>query len=178
MYAAVPRITPSCVPGAVIVGDTERFVLAGRPAFDDVIVFAPSATGPLHRVTAAGGASTPVTELTVSAGEINHRSPSFLPDGRHFKFMVQGAENTQGIHVGSLDAQSHTLLLTSASSGAYSAPGYLLFVRERTLMAQPLDIETIALKGEAAPIAENVGLYNTYTSAFSVSDNGIVAHSV
>lgn len=116
---------------------------------DGVIVFAPTATGPLHRVAAAGGTSTPLTALDASNGEISHRTPSFLPDGRRFLFMVQGAEDKQGIHVGSLDAEGHTLLLKATSSGAYAAPGYLLFVRERALMAQRCDAETLALTGDA-----------------------------
>jgi hypothetical protein len=36
-----------------------------------------------------------------SAGEIYHRNPTFLPDGRRFLFVVQGADNTNGIHIGS-----------------------------------------------------------------------------
>jgi Tol biopolymer transport system component len=143
---------------------------------NDVIVFAPAATGPLHRVAASGGMSTPVTELDNQHEELNHRDPSFLPDGRHFLFMVQGGD-TRGIQIGSLDAPNHRQLLNTASSGSYAAPGYLLFVRERTLMAQRLDVDTIQLTGEAAPIAENVGTYNAYSSAFSVSDNGVVAYS-
>ncbi len=93
---------------------------------DGVIVFAPTASGPLHRVASSGGTSTPLTMLDVANGEISHRNPAFLPDGRHFVFMVQAAEDKQGIHVGSLDAPGHSLLLNTASSGAYAAPGYLL----------------------------------------------------
>ncbi|MGH9253275.1 MAG: hypothetical protein ACRD3C_01760 [Vicinamibacterales bacterium] len=142
---------------------------------DGVIVFAPTATGPLHRVAAAGGTSTPLTALDASNGEVNHRSPSFLPDGRRFLFMVLGAEDKQGIHVGSLDAASHRLLVNATSSGAYGAPGYLLFSREQALMAQRLDVETLALTGAAFPIAEQVGIYNTASSTFSVSDDGVLA---
>jgi eukaryotic-like serine/threonine-protein kinase len=142
-----------------------------------VIVFAPTASGPLHRVASSGGTSTPLTMLDVANGETSHRNPVFLPDGRHFVFMVQAAEDKQGIHVGSLDAPGHSLLLNTASSGAYAAPGYLLFVRERTLVAQRFDAEHLELTGEAFPIAEPAGLYNTFSSTFSVSRNGVLAHT-
>jgi Tol biopolymer transport system component len=69
------------------------------------------------------------------------------------------------------------LLLNSASSGAYAARGYLLFVRERTLVAQRLDVENLELTGEGFPIAEAVGVYNAVSSTFSVSDNGVLAHT-
>jgi Tol biopolymer transport system component len=144
---------------------------------DDVIVFAPATLGPLHRVAAAGGTSTPLTTLDASSGENSHRSPSFLPDGRRFLFMVQGTEDKQGIYVASLDDARHTLLLRTTSSGAYAAPGYLLFLREVTLMAQRIDIESLALTGQAFPIAEQVGAQNINSSTFSVSDNGVLAHS-
>jgi Tol biopolymer transport system component len=46
--------------------------------------------------------------------------------------------------------------------------GYLLFVREGSLMAQPFDHRHLALAGEAVPIAE--GRY------FSVSESGVLAY--
>jgi Tol biopolymer transport system component len=143
---------------------------------DDVIIFAPAANGPLYRVSASGGTPTPATSLDTAAGEVYHRGPNFLPDGRHFLFMVQGPENTQGIHVGALDEPTHKLLVRSDTSGVYAPPGYLLFVRERrTLVAQRLDMERLELTGDISPVAEPVGLYNA-VSALSISDNGVLAH--
>jgi len=141
---------------------------------DGVIVFA-TAMGPLRRVAAAGGPSTPVT--AVDNGEINHRTPSFLPDGRRFVFTVQGGESQSGIYVGSIDTPGHTRLLNTTSSGTFAEPGYLLFLRDGTLMAQRLDIETLGVVGEAFPIAERVGVYNNFSSVFSVSRTGVLAYA-
>jgi dipeptidyl aminopeptidase/acylaminoacyl peptidase len=55
--------------------------------------------------------------------------------------------------------------------------GYLLFVRERTLMAQPFDNSRMELKGQAAPVAEQVsyeGAGAIYV-AFSASANDVLA---
>jgi Tol biopolymer transport system component len=144
---------------------------------DGVIVFAPTAAGPLSRVASAGGIPKPVTTLDVSNGEVYHRSPSFLPDGRRFLFLVQGSETSNGIHVGSLDSEGHRLVLNATSSGVFIAAGYLLFVRERTLMAQRLDVGTLALTGDAFPVAESVGLYSAVSATFSVSANGVLAYT-
>jgi serine/threonine protein kinase/Tol biopolymer transport system component len=145
---------------------------------DGVIVFAQSATGPLYRVAASGGTSTLATMLDTSGGEIYHRSPSFLPDGRHFVFMVQGSENSSGIHIGSLEEGGHRLLVkTISSSGTYAVPGYLLFMRDRTLVAQRFDTERLTLTGEIVPIAQPVGVYNASAATFSVSDTGVLAYS-
>ena len=111
----------------------------------------------------------------VDNGEINHRTPSFLPDGRRFVFTVQGAEGQSGICVGSLDTPGHTQLLNTTSSGTFAEPGYLLFLRDGTLMAQRLDIETLGFVGEAFPIADRVGVYNNFSSVFSVSRTGVIA---
>ncbi|HET9235210.1 MAG TPA: protein kinase, partial [Candidatus Eisenbacteria bacterium] len=55
---------------------------------DGTIVFCPAAEGPLYRVSAAGGTPTPVTTLETAAHETGHRWPWFLPDGKHFIYVV------------------------------------------------------------------------------------------
>jgi hypothetical protein len=142
---------------------------------DGVIVFAPSNTGPLSRVSSSGGTATPLTAF--ERGEISHRNPTFLPDGRRFLFFVQGREDIQGIYAGSLGSKDRTLLLRGNSSGTYAPPGHLLFVRERTLMAQRLDVQILELAGEALPVAEPVGFYVGMTATFSASDNGVLAYA-
>ncbi|HYT32814.1 MAG TPA: protein kinase, partial [Thermoanaerobaculia bacterium] len=60
---------------------------AGRGAAwsrDGVIVFTPTQAEALYRIPAGGGAVTPATTLDTSRGELSHRWPSFLPDGRRF----------------------------------------------------------------------------------------------
>ena len=50
----------------------------------------------------------------------------------------------------------------------YAAPGYLLFRRESTLMAQPFDLDTLSVRGEAVAVAENIGrsfVANTYQAS-------------
>lgn len=143
-----------------------------------MIIFAPDLSGPLHRVSASGGASTPVTTLDASAGEIAHRLPSFLPDGRRFLFFVVVGGEKQGIYVGSLENTDRRLLLNGLSAGTFANPGYMLFVKERSLMAQALDLANLQLAGEAFPIAESVGIYaaGLASGTFSVSDNGALVY--
>ena len=54
----------------------------------DEVILLGNATGPLLRVSAAGGQPVPATSLDASANETSHRWPSFLPDGRHFLFVT------------------------------------------------------------------------------------------
>src|SRR4030095_9557509 len=111
----------------------------------------------LHRVSAAGGTPERLTTLDASRGELSHFHPRFLPDGRHFLYLVVSSQpENAGIRVGSLDSSETKLLVNTDVSGAYAPPGYLLFLRDRTLMAQQFDADRLALAGEPVPVADDV----------------------
>ena len=153
---------------------------------DGVIVFARGA-GALQRVTAEGGTPEPVTSLDASRQENVHMTPRFLPDGRHFLYLVRSAQRGHsGIYAGSLDAkpeaQPRQRLLETDTQAEYApgrsgGPGYLLFLRETTLMAQPFDAGSLRLSGSAVPVAEQVGSMPTGAfGVFSASTNGTLVH--
>ena len=141
-----------------------------------VIVFA--ADNGLSRVGEAGG--TPALLTRVELG--THRWPWFLPDGRHFLYLsARGPSN--GIHLASLDSEEDKRLVTDESNPAYRPPsagdhfGFLLFVRERTLMAQPVDPNSLEAHGELFPVAEQVSRGYDYGSRlYSVSENGVLVY--
>ena len=143
---------------------------------DNIILFTPMNRAPLYRVTATGGTPEPVTSLDASRNENSHRWPQFLPDGRHFLFTARSdvTKNT-GIYLGSLDSQERQWVLEAQSSGRYVPPGYLLFAKERTLLAQPFDVSSRQLSGEPVSIAAGI-LHNTIGAgaAFSTSADGNV----
>jgi hypothetical protein len=129
---------------------------------------------PIQRVPAVGGALVDVTKKIDGQSRLQ---PQFLPDGKHFLYYVTGVSaEANGIYLASLedDAQTKRLLPDSTvaryvPSGMPGRSGYLLFVRETTLMAQPFDADTVTLKGQMFPVAEPVG-------RFSVSQNGALAY--
>jgi Tol biopolymer transport system component len=114
-----------------------------------------------------------VTKATGGA----HRNPSFLPDGRRFLMAASGSES--GIYLGSLDGKGDgkeplRRLLGDSSSAKYFN-GHLLFVRDHTLMAQPVDPKTMEFKGDLFPVAERVSSSRNPTDRlFSISENGIL----
>jgi hypothetical protein len=80
--------------------------------------------------------------------------------------------------VGSLDSKEHKLLENSTLAARYAPPGYLLYVRGNTLVAQRFDLDRLALVGDAFPIAEiGVTQGSGLAISFSVSQNGVLAYS-
>jgi Tol biopolymer transport system component len=141
---------------------------------DGVIVFA-LGNGPLMRVSASGGTPTPVTALDESKQEASHRHPWFLPDGNHFLYTAASSSADNSIYVGSLDGRTKALVTNSDAQAAY-ADGYVLFVRESTLLAQRFDAARLEKSGDPVVVSRDVA--NSPSSAigdFSVSTTGVLA---
>jgi serine/threonine protein kinase len=141
---------------------------------DDVIVFAPGTTSRLMRVSASGGAVTPV--LPLQSRQYSHSDPYFLPDGFRFLFRAQGDPDGTGIYIGALDGSVSRLLTPSGGDARYLATGWLLWVRAGALVAQRLDLAHSALTGELLTLAPGVSTDVWRHSAVSVSSKGEVAY--
>ena len=88
-----------------------------------MIVFSPSGGGfPIQRVPAAGGVPVDVTRIKGIS-----RFPVFLPDGRHFLYLVTGVPEQNGVYLGSLDGKEDRRVLADESS--------VLFVAKRLLLS-------------------------------------------
>jgi eukaryotic-like serine/threonine-protein kinase len=133
---------------------------------DGVILFA-GAPGPLYRVPDAGGVPQAVTKL--AAGERDHTEPAFLPDGRRFLYVVSGER--PGVYAASLDVPETTGIVVDAAMAIYADPGYLLFTRGQTLLAQRFDPQRLQLRDKPVPLVEGV-----FWDRFSVSRNGVLAY--
>jgi serine/threonine protein kinase len=148
---------------------------------DDVIVLG-RISSPLFRVSAAGGRVTPLTALDETRQEVGHFAPWFLPDGRHFLYSALSADpEKRALYVADLASKARKQVMTDSSRTIYVSPGYLLFARDRTLMAQPFDAGKREVTGEAAPVAEQadssyagVGVAMGY---FSASQNGVLVYT-
>ncbi len=131
--------------------------------------------GPIYRVAASGGQPAPVT--TLATGEIAHVFPHFLPGGRRFLY---SAGNTREIRVASLDSKETRALVKLLSQAAYAPapggmPGYLLYIRDRALVAHPFDPDSGSLSGESLLVASNVGSDVFAGAQFSASPGGVLA---
>jgi serine/threonine protein kinase/Tol biopolymer transport system component len=147
---------------------------------DGVIIYTPNGGTCLYRVSVSDGQPSPLTTLDLSRGETTHRWPQFLPDGHSFLYFTGSTKpEARGVYVGSLDSMETKRLLSADSTAVYASPGYLLFLRESTLMAQSFDARELKLAGEPASIAERVGLGSDAASSFAfltASGNGVLAY--
>ena len=147
---------------------------------DGVIVFTPDARlgGGLYRVSVPGGTPVLISSPDQSRGEDSHRYPMFLPDGKHFLYMTpsfSGQKGVDAIFVGSLDSNEKHFVVEADANAAYAAPGYLVFYRDKTLLAQPFDPKRFSVAGEPTTILTDVqNLLPVKWAVFGVSDTSLL----
>jgi eukaryotic-like serine/threonine-protein kinase len=124
---------------------------------DDVILFSPLFNSGLHMVPANGGTAVAVTKVDTAAGETSHRFPQFLADGRRFLYLSRRRESGARTMLGSLDGGEAAVVLDSPAN-ALLAGGHLLYLRDRTLLAQPFDEKSGTLTGSPYPLADPLRL--------------------
>jgi len=122
------------------------------------ILFSPSPLSPIMRISENGGRVTTVTVLDSTRKETSHRHPSFLSDGEHFVFTALPV-TPEGwtVYLGSLHSRAVRRLGFATSAATWVAPGYLLFDRDRQLVARRLDPRRFELTGDVIPLADDVG---------------------
>jgi Tol biopolymer transport system component len=143
-----------------------------------VIVFNNGLGTGLWRVNAAGGAPQAVTEVDAAHGEGSHFFPSFLPDGKHYLFQIDGDRNVYGIYVGSLDTGERKKLFALdivSTPAVWSLPGYVFYsLNNNTLLARAFDSDRLELQGEPFRVADNVIITGPGNARFAVA-NGVLA---
>jgi eukaryotic-like serine/threonine-protein kinase len=142
--------------------------------------------GPLTGMNLVGdGGGTPKTVLKPdpSRQEASIGWPEFLPDGRHFLYIGRAETEKQTyVRLASLDDGRTESLVKNCSraqyvpTGSADGPGYLLYARDGSLLAQPFDDRRMRLVGDPVPTGLDVWQHTlSGTGSFSASDNGVLA---
>jgi Tol biopolymer transport system component/DNA-binding winged helix-turn-helix (wHTH) protein len=158
-------------------------VLAEAPAgrggtwnAEDVILFTPNSGGPIFQISALGEGQ-PEAVTAIDAG--SHRHPHFLPDGRHFLYVVTGTGASRGVFVGDLKKTEPPRRLPIVADAAveFAAPNHLLFVMQSALFGQRFDPATFTLAGDTVRIAEQITVDAAMNrAAISASGNGSIIY--
>jgi Tol biopolymer transport system component len=135
----------------------------------------------IYRVSDQGGEAAPVTSAEPQRGEVSKIWPHFLPDGRRFLYIDWAlGQPPRELRVGSLDSKEIRVVTRLDSRAEYvssGSSGYLLYVRDATLFAQPFDASSARLHGEPLLVAESVQyFYGPAHASFSVSQTGVLAY--
>jgi serine/threonine protein kinase len=141
---------------------------------DGTILFAPDYTKGLYKVAAGGG--TPSVVVAPDAPKITYCAfPKFLPDGKHFLYLAgSGDPAIGGTYYASLDGNEKRLLVRGDTAGIY-ASGFLLYLREGALIAQPFDPAQGQQKGPSHSVVEQVATGGAM-GMFDASENGILIY--
>jgi serine/threonine protein kinase len=130
-------------------------------------------------------------ELRLSDGNLQKgpvfqgmRWPQFLPGGDRLLYAIYDKERKQShAVVADYAGQKPVSLMQTDSRIQYAPPpragdpGYLLFIRGASLLAQSFDAQHLQLSGEPFPIARNVIYYGpNLSTSFSVSENGVLVY--
>ena len=143
---------------------------------EGIILFVPNFFAGIFRTSSAGGTPVEVTKPDPDRFESSHRWPVFLPDGRHFLYLAanfSGQFDKNEIFVGSLDSGEKRPIVGASSNVAYAEPGYLLYIRDKALVAQKFDARTYVLSGEARTISDEVQYFpQTDLALFDAAGKG------
>jgi len=160
--------------------------LADAPGFrgavwasDGSIYFVPDLYVPISRIPAAGGVPHPVTKIRAAEGELQHRWPDVLPDGKVLLYTVgHGADWDEATIVAErLDTGERRVLVRGGSSPRYLASGDLVYARGGSVYAVSFDPRSLETRGPEVEVARNVFLDPRGLAHMDVSRTGLLVTS-
>jgi Tol biopolymer transport system component/predicted Ser/Thr protein kinase len=134
----------------------------------------------LYQVSAAGGPATKVQLRAEDNKEIRWSAfPHFLPDGNRFLLVDFTVQDSLRLILGTMESPSEASARSLGpllSRVEYDPSGYILAVRENTLVAQRFDVSSASFQGEPIPFIENVANFAGAAARFSISRNGVLLY--
>ncbi len=143
---------------------------------DDTIIFSPTFTSELLKVSAAGGIPIPITSLNSDKGELSHRWPEILPDGKSVLFTINKGMDAEAKHIAvySLTSGKQSILVKDGTNAHYTDAGYLIYMRGGSLMAVPFDVAGLEITGSAVKVLDGVKFTGAGGGQYSLSKNGFL----
>jgi serine/threonine protein kinase len=137
------------------------------------ILFPTVPDAPVMRVPQDGGDAVPALPPPAKPLGGGQRFPQALPDGEHFLFYVR---ETRSVYLGRVGDPEPRRLFESDAAAVFAPPDRVLFVRERRLLEQTLDMPTLQPAGEPRQIAEGILVDSRGVAALSASVTGAILY--
>ena len=134
----------------------------------------------LQRVSSSGGEIQTLTTPDPHAGEVTHRWPQALGDGRVLYTAHSAVGNSYedaSLVMEAFPDGSRKVVHRGGYHGRYLPSGHLVFIHLGTLFAAPFDLEKMELTGPPVPVVEGVWAFSGSAGAqFSFSDTGTLVY--
>jgi serine/threonine-protein kinase len=141
----------------------------------DLLVYSPAAGAGLMAVTASGGDPRPLTTLDTAAGDVDHRWPQVLPDGKSVLFTVwRGSRQANRVALASLKT-GRVRELIGGSFGRYAAGELVYVAAQGGVRRVGLDPESGELRGRPVNVADSVEIHRDGSAEFALSETGTLA---
>ncbi len=150
------------------------------------IVFAPAPLGGLMKVSSSGGQPAQVTDAGANGSaysaaqaslSVTHRWPQFLPDGKAVLFLTMRSNATEGeLMKVDISTGKVTHIRRTPVNATYES-GYLISVKNSSLIAEPVKGDSLALAGDAHVLAETVATdADRWAGDFTVSGDRLLVY--
>ncbi|MEA2764185.1 MAG: eukaryotic-like serine/threonine-protein kinase [Gemmatimonadaceae bacterium] len=172
--------------GAPVVVTDSLVEVAGASWGPDGFIYADGlGRGSLVRVEAKPGAiPKPFTTLDTASGEIDHRWPEVLPNGKGVLFTVMfSGKNAPGksrfaVAVADIPSGNHRVIVDDAVYGRYAMAGDLLYVTtKRILMVVGFDQNSMAVTGGPTTLIEDMRTGSLGSPDLAISDQGTLVYA-
>jgi len=178
MAGKLNKISVSGGPVVPLVGEAGRFFSSAVWAEDGSIVWGHAIQGGMQRLPATGEPSR-LAEFKID--ELVHTPAQALPGGKVALFHVfkQPMPNpdTSTIETISFADGARKIVRTGGVSPRYLPSGHLIYVNKGTLFAIAFDLKTLATRGNAVPILNDIAFQaQTNETNLSLANNGALVY--
>ncbi|HMD13372.1 MAG TPA: protein kinase [Bacteroidota bacterium] len=126
----------------------------------------------IYRVSEDGGKQVPVTTLDSASGEISHRFPELLPDGKSILFTIKFNTITSfdeaAIAVFDTKSGVKKILIRGGTYARYVPTGHLVYARGSFIYAVPFDLEKLEVTGSPKQLFKG-GWMNPFSGEVSLA---------
>jgi Tol biopolymer transport system component len=166
--------------------DLGRWINGASWGLDNTIVFGAGEAFGLYRVSAEGGKPEILSVPDPKREEISHRLPFWLPDGKTviFTVMRHTIDRQPWLVLLRMDTREWRVLLQDGADARYIPTGYLVFIRQGTLMAVRFDLAKLEAVGQPVALVRNVSQgfstsdwFHTAAGQFGVSSTGSLVYA-
>jgi Tol biopolymer transport system component len=170
--------TVSLADGLIVtlVADADYYA-GGAWGTDDRITF--GRADALSQISATGGAVTPLTQLNRGKGELAHRWPTVVADGKIVLFTVVTGSARAAAHIEALTLATGTrqILVDPGIVPLYAPSGHLIFFRDDALLAEAFGVTPLAVIGPSIRVLDDVAVDGSGVPVAALSQAGTLGYA-